>query len=78
MKYTSFDLPYHRFMELKTRDTDEDFNKVKVLYNQRLFSDILATKDSLLKIKSISDKLRDLINKDLDQTLLNLIRQLKL
>jgi len=65
-------------MELKTRDTDEDFNKVKVLYNQRLFSDILATKDSLLKIKSISDKLRDLINKDLDQTLLNLIRQLKL
>jgi len=65
-------------MELKTRDTDEDFNKVKVLYNQRFFSEILATKDSLLKIKSISDKLRDLINKDLDQTLLNLIRQLKL
>lgn len=65
-------------MELRTRDTDEDFNKVKVLYNQRLFSEILATKESLLKVKSISDKLRDHINKDLDQTLLNLNRQLKL
>lgn len=78
MKYSSFDLPYHQFMELKTRDTDEDFNKVKVLYNKRLFSEILETKESFLKVKSISDKLRDHINKDLDQTLLNLIRQLKL
>jgi hypothetical protein len=65
-------------MDLKTRDTDEDFNKVKVLYNKRFFSEISATKESLLKVKSISDKLRDHINKDLDQTLLSLIRQLKL
>jgi hypothetical protein len=50
LKYSSFELPYHQFMELKTRDTDEDFNKLKVLYNQRLFSEILATKESLLQV----------------------------